>query len=74
LTLRQGDVRVEALAACEERRPAGFDKPALLHAHMLLRAAPTKDAATRLVGATCRVCPLADCAARREPSILAAGV
>ena len=74
VTLRQGDVRVEALAACEERRPAGFDQPALLHAHMLLRAAPAKDAATRLVGATCRVCPLADCAARREPSILAAGV
>lgn len=76
--LRQGDLRLEALCAGEEHRAAGFDHPALIHAYMLLRAAPARAAAgaepARDVGATCRVCPLEDCAARREPSILSTGL
>lgn len=74
MILRQGDLRLEALAVGEERRPAGFDHPPLGHAHMLLRPAPDGGGAARDVGATCRICPLAECAARREPSILATGV
>ena len=74
-TLRQGDLRIEALAAAEEIRPAGFDSPAILHAHMLLRPPPASAAgAARDVGATCRICVRSDCVARREPSILATGV
>ncbi|MBS4009490.1 MAG: DUF2083 domain-containing protein, partial [Roseovarius sp.] len=30
--------------------------------------------AVRPIGVSCRICPLADCAARREPSIVAEGM
>lgn len=67
---------VRALTVAEHIGPPGFDRPALLRAHMLVlpdydagqRGAPVRD-----VGATCRICPLPACAARREPSILAEG-
>ena len=64
----------EAYAVSEEVRPAGFADPALRRAHMLILpvAAAPRDA-VREVGVTCRICPLADCAARREPSIMKSG-
>ncbi|WP_120500925.1 helix-turn-helix transcriptional regulator [Roseovarius sp. EL26] len=85
LTMPQSPVRVvlrqagqeagltQAFAACELIAPAGFDYPAVMRAHMLLipdNRLPELDAA-RTVGLNCRICTLSDCAARREPSILA---
>lgn len=72
--LRQNELRIEALAVAEEIRPAGFDRAALLRGHMLLRPPSAGGAPERNVGTTCRICPIADCPARREPSILATGV
>ncbi|WP_299849368.1 helix-turn-helix domain-containing protein [uncultured Roseovarius sp.] len=63
-----------ALAVSEEVRPAGFDTPALMRAHMLvLPVAGVAQGAARDVGVTCRICPLSGCAARREPSIISGG-
>ncbi|MEQ9259874.1 MAG: helix-turn-helix domain-containing protein [Roseovarius sp.] len=77
MRLRQGDVRVLALAVSEEAAPARFDRPALTRPHMLLLPDPGGEAAAgfraREVGMSCQVCPLADCDARREPSILGGG-
>jgi len=75
LRLRQGDARVLALAVSEEAAPARFDRPALNRPHMLLLPDPGREAGepAREVGVNCRVCPLGDCDARREPSILGGG-
>lgn len=57
--------------------PAGiadFDRPPVFEAHMLIvphSRAPAEEGAP--VGVSCRICPSATCAARREPSILADG-
>ncbi len=65
---------VEAMAVAEQVRPAGFDQPAMMRSHMLiLPTSGTGDAPVRDVGASCRICPLADCVARREPSIISDG-
>lgn len=66
---------VEALAVAELVTPASFTQPALMRAHMLIlpvNAAAQSDP-IRDVGSNCRICPLADCPARREPSIFAKG-
>ena len=63
-----------ALAVSEEVRAASFSQPALMRAHMLiLPAAGAPQDEARDVGVTCRICPLATCAARREPSIIEGG-
>lgn len=60
---------VESLTASQVVVPAGFDRPALYRAHMLIRpdhggrGAPVQE-----VGINCRICPRPDCPARREPS------
>lgn len=65
---------VEACAVATRVVPAGFDRPALMQAHMLLLPDPGAAAGpVREVGVSCRICPLAECAARREPSIFAEG-
>ncbi|MEO3415825.1 helix-turn-helix domain-containing protein [Roseovarius sp. CAU 1744] len=63
------------LTVSEEVRPAGFSRPALMRAHMLILPDTGQSVADQVrdVGVTCRICPLADCAARREPSIIAGG-
>ncbi len=65
--------RIQAFAACEQFASARFGYPAVTRAHMLLT--PNMDHsdadAARAVGLNCRICTLAQCAARREPSILA---
>ncbi|WP_111732533.1 helix-turn-helix domain-containing protein [Roseovarius amoyensis] len=70
--LRQGDARVLALTVSDIVVPARFDRPAVARPHMLLLPDPGREAAgpAREVGMTCRLCPLNDCDARREPSIL----
>ncbi|WP_338550858.1 helix-turn-helix domain-containing protein [Roseovarius phycicola] len=74
--LRQGDVRLEALAVAEEFVPARFDRGPLIRAHMLL--VPVEPghatAAARDVGVTCQICSMGECQARREPSILSSGL
>ncbi len=64
--------RIMSYSLAELRRPAGFDGPALVHAHMLLLPDHPEATAERVehVGSSCRICPMQDCAARREPSLM----
>ncbi len=65
---------VEALAVAGPEGPTGFDRPAPVRAHMLLLPDPGEvRGAVDEIGVSCRICPLATCVARREPSILAEG-
>ncbi|MCV2870188.1 short-chain fatty acyl-CoA regulator family protein [Defluviimonas sp. WL0002] len=67
--------RFEVFAIGEVSHPQGFDGPTVSEAAMLvLPAATVRTDAELMVGAACRICPRADCAARREPSILLEGV
>jgi len=70
----RGGEAVEALAVAGPEGPGGFDRPAPVRAHMLLLPDPgAARGAPEEIGVSCRICPLAACAARREPSILAEG-
>ncbi len=61
-------------AFSEPRHPGGFDGPQVVEAQMLILPPPEqRGEVERPIGASCRICPRADCAARREPSILAGG-
>jgi predicted transcriptional regulator len=71
--LEQGEARVLALAASEQVSPPGFDMPALTRPHMLILPDDGAAGIVRAVGSACRVCPIGDCAARREPSLLESG-
>lgn len=65
----RGGRRFRAMAFCQPRFPGGFGGPELREAVMLIL--PVDEGGPALpLGSTCRVCPRADCAARREPSIL----
>lgn len=69
-------LRFLAYAISHASYPQGFSGPAVYEAMMVLvppeRVAPPGDIGGSLqVGTSCRVCPLRDCPARREPSILA---
>jgi predicted transcriptional regulator len=60
-------------AFCQPRYPEGFAGPELREAVMLILPVPNSPAPigpVRAIGATCRICPRKDCAARREPAIL----
>lgn len=65
---------VLAIAATEEAVPGGFNMPPLLRSYMLLLPLDAGSEGVgetpQPVGTSCRVCARADCAARREPSIL----
>ncbi len=70
----EGRHRFMAYAVAEPVGPPGFDAPPVFEAAMLI----VPDARMRMpgeavlqVGTSCRICPLKDCPARREPSILA---
>ncbi len=70
------DSRFAAFAVAQPRQPAGFDAPAVWEATMLIvpQSQPPADGppeALLQVGTACRICPRAECPARREPSILA---
>ena len=62
-------------AAAEVITPVSFDAPALVKGYMLLVPGRMgKDNGSLLkVGASCRICPVADCFARREASLLNEG-
>ena len=61
-------------AYCQPRAPGGFDGPVLMEAMMLILPPPdTPEIAAgpaRPIGSSCRICPRAACAGRREPSIM----
>ncbi|GAB4383496.1 short-chain fatty acyl-CoA regulator family protein [Albidovulum sp.] len=58
-------------AFAEIRHPGGFDGPPVIEAAMLiLPPAGERTGTERPIGPSCRICPRADCVARREPSIL----
>jgi transcriptional regulator with XRE-family HTH domain len=66
--------RFVTYAICETRA-VGFDGPVLREAMMLILPASddTITAPARAIGASCRICPRAQCPGRREPSIVALG-
>ena len=71
----RGQETVLALAVAEQLAPATFERPALMRAHMLILpdGSDRSEGEVRDVGVSCRICPLRDCPARREPSIVADG-
>jgi transcriptional regulator with XRE-family HTH domain len=60
-----------AYAWAERSYPAGLAAPPVTEAWMLLSPARTEAGPARAVGSSCRVCAVAGCPARREPSIIA---
>ncbi len=73
-TIGSGAGRFFVRAFCAPQYPAGFGGPELREAAMLIQPETASIDASPdvlLVGSTCRVCPRATCAARREPSIMA---
>lgn len=66
---------IEAFAVAAQAVPAGFDRPPLMQALMLLLPDPGEaGGALRQMGVSCRICPVPECVARREPSIVAEGM
>ncbi|MDF0596148.1 helix-turn-helix domain-containing protein [Psychromarinibacter halotolerans] len=64
--------RFVAYAVADPVGPARFDAPPVFESVMLILPHPRSgDTAALKVGTSCRICPQADCPARREPSILA---
>lgn len=59
-------------AIAELHWPDGYDGPGVVEAVMLIRTVDSRQGEARAVGPSCRICPRAGCAARREPSILSA--
>ena len=69
----QDNVRFTACAIATSDYVAGFDRPPVVEATMLLMPdlSSEETSAGRLaVGSSCRICPITDCPARRERSIL----
>jgi predicted transcriptional regulator len=63
--------RFRALAFCAPRHPQGFGGPQLSEAAMLILPEDRGgDGPALAVGTSCRICGVAGCPARREPSIL----
>lgn len=63
--------RFRLRAVGEARYPGGFGGPVLRQAAMLIRADGLPPTLPPLrIGGACRICPRADCPARREPPIL----
>ncbi|WP_138470139.1 helix-turn-helix domain-containing protein [Poseidonocella sp. HB161398] len=66
---------VAAFAVAEPHWPYGAEGPCLSEAWMILLPQPeTPRLRAMPVGSACRVCVLADCRARQEPSVMATGL
>ena len=65
-------IQFDAYATTDVPSATRYNAPAAARAVMLLVPAPAGDTSEELreVGATCRICPHASCAARREPSVM----
>ena len=61
----------QTFATSEAEAAQAYNVPPMIRSTMLLVPAAEGSGVARQVGATCRVCPHAACAARREPSIVA---
>jgi len=81
-TVARPPQRFQTFAICQPAVPPTFDEPVVLESLMLIVPATAADIAAREgsgaapqhpVGISCRICPRADCPARREPSIAAQG-
>lgn len=73
---RGAGARFVATAWAERLYPQGFDGPTVTRALMLVAPLASDPSArnagpARIVGSSCRICAVTDCAARREPTILA---
>ncbi len=64
--------RFRTLSLATRHQPLGTDGPVLTRAQMLILPDESGSPARPelLIGPACRICPRAECAARREPSIL----
>jgi len=70
-----GDQSFDAFAVAEAVGTGAYNAAPLVQATMLIFPDPEGgNPAAQLVGATCRTCTAEPCAARREPSILTAGL
>lgn len=69
----RSDLGFDCLAMAWDQLPPDFDRDPLNHAAMLILPRQDVGEAAQPVGASCRICPSQDCAARREPSILKEG-
>ncbi|WP_306754683.1 helix-turn-helix transcriptional regulator [Paracoccus actinidiae] len=67
--------RFRTLSLATRHQPLGTDGPVLTRAQMLILPDEAGSPARPdlLIGPACRICPRAECAARREPSILLTG-
>ncbi len=70
----RGQAEFEAIATCEVQAAPAYNAPPLSQSVMLLLPVPSGVASAQPLGATCRICPITDCQARREPSILRDGI
>ena len=62
-------LRLLCHAVAEPVAPTGFDAPAVLESVMLVRPATSGTGESTPVGLGCHICPRADCAQRRAPSV-----
>jgi len=69
----RSSVGFDCYAVSWPRLSADFDRDPLYHAVMLILPKREASDAAQSVGASCRICPMAACAARREPSLLKEG-
>ena len=74
MQMGRGQAQFEAIATCEVQAAAAYNTPPLSQSVMLLLPVPSSAAPAQPVGATCRICPVEGCRARREPSILRDGL
>lgn len=66
--------RHRGIAIAQPTAPARPGQDVLFESHMLIVPEPKRETSEDIlqVGLTCRICPHADCTARREPSIMVA--
>ncbi len=74
MQMGRGQAQFEAIATCEVQAAAAYNTPPLSQSVMLLLPVPSSASPAQPVGATCRICPVEGCRARREPSILRDGI
>ncbi|KIN60718.1 Transcriptional regulator, XRE family [Sulfitobacter noctilucae] len=72
--LGRADASFDSFAVSEPVGVPLYNAPPLLRAVMLLLPVPPGSGRGAPVGSTCRICPHEACRARREPSVMKAGV
>ena len=72
--LGQAQAQFDSFATSEPVATAEYNAPPQVQSVMLLLPTEAGVATGQQVGATCRICPQSQCASRREPSIISAGV